>query len=215
MNIAAAAAAASSDLAIDNVLAAAASSDASSPRLVSQLQCCSKQSVEFFRVDPTRVYAAKIVDVYDGDTMTAAFDHLQHVDSSSRKRKRSDSAYCLHKWRIRLSGVDTAELKTGNRKQRAREVRDHVRSLVLGKIVQLQPIEFEKYGRLLCRVKFLANAPLPLTAAAATTTTATDAASMSRQYIDLSDYLVQCGMAVAYTGGTKSTTTAASDKSIA
>lgn len=80
-------------------------------------------------------YEAKIVSVYDGDTVNAVFYYNDN----------------LYKWSCRLDGIDTPELKTGNEKEKEMglKVRDELRKMILDKIVKIKCKEFDKYGRLL------------------------------------------------------------------
>jgi endonuclease YncB( thermonuclease family) len=88
----------------------------------------------------TCVCPAKIISVYDGDTITAVFKF----------------AGTHYKWNCRLNGIDTPEMKSKNiaEKQEAIKARDFLREQILGKIVQLTCQEFDKYGRLLVIVFF-------------------------------------------------------------
>ena len=78
---------------------------------------------------------AKVLSVYDGDTVTLAFP-LGDV---------------MYKWSCRLSGVDTPELRTSNKKEKefGYQVRDLLREKILGKVLKVKCGEFDKYGRLL------------------------------------------------------------------
>lgn len=78
---------------------------------------------------------AKVLSVYDGDTVTLAFP-------------LGDTMY---KWSCRLSGVDTPELRTSNKKEKefGYKVRDLLREKILGKVLKIKCGEFDKYGRLL------------------------------------------------------------------
>lgn len=80
-------------------------------------------------------YDAKIVSVYDGDTVTAVF----YFNND------------LYKWSCRLYGIDTPELRTSNQKEKEMGliVRNELRKLILDKVVKLECKEFDKYGRLL------------------------------------------------------------------
>lgn len=80
--------------------------------------------------------AAKVVKVYDGDTCTCVFDTLGSG---------------LYRHQIRLTGVDTAELKSKDPdvKALALRTRDFVADLILNKIVKLQCEGSDKYGRIL------------------------------------------------------------------
>lgn len=74
---------------------------------------------------------AKVVKVYDGDTITVVFKH--------------NNAY--NKWSCRLYGIDAPELHAGGI-----PARDFLSNLILHQIVSLECFEFEKYGRLLVTV---------------------------------------------------------------
>lgn len=80
-------------------------------------------------------FEAKVMSVYDGDTVKVAFPFGGK----------------MFKWNCRLSGVDTPELRTKNKKEKefGYKVRDHLREKILGKIITLKCGEFDKYGRLL------------------------------------------------------------------
>lgn len=81
---------------------------------------------------------AKIVSVYDGDTVKAIFP-LNGV---------------LYKWNCRLTGVDTPELRTRNIKEKKHGyfVRDELRKKILGQVVLLECGDLDKYGRLLVKI---------------------------------------------------------------
>jgi len=81
---------------------------------------------------------AKIISVYDGDTVKAIFP-LNGV---------------LYKWNCRLVGVDTPELRTRCKieKKYGYEVRDHLREKILNKVVNLECGDLDKYGRLLVTI---------------------------------------------------------------
>ena len=82
---------------------------------------------------------AKIVSVYDGDTVKAIFP-LNGV---------------LYKWNCRLTGIDTPEIRTKSKleKQYGYKVRDHLREKILNKVVILECGDMDKYGRLLVSIK--------------------------------------------------------------
>ena len=77
---------------------------------------------------------AKIISVYDGDTVKAIFP-LNGV---------------MYKWNCRLTGIDTPEIRTSDRLQKkfGYEVRDHLRTKILNKVVTLKCQDLDKYGRL-------------------------------------------------------------------
>ena len=82
---------------------------------------------------------AKVVKVYDGDTVHVVFSYFNS----------------FYKWTCRIAHVDTPELRTKNEEEKKKgyEVRDKLRELILGKIVQLHCLEFDKYGRLLVDIE--------------------------------------------------------------
>lgn len=77
----------------------------------------------------------KVVDVYDGDTITVVFFYRN----------------APYLWKIRLAGIDTPELRTKceMEKQHGYHVRDLLRKRILNKIIVLRCGGFDKYGRLL------------------------------------------------------------------
>ena len=110
---------------------------------------------------------AKCVHVYDGDTIHVVF-----------KMQNSNECY---KWIIRVIGIDTPEMKTKNtyEKQLAIKARDFLRNLILDKIIFIECLDFDKYGRLLGDIYAEGN-------------------DMS-----MSNQLIVKGYAKAYDGGTK------------
>lgn len=78
----------------------------------------------------------KIVKVYDGDTVTAAFI-------------RNGIPV---KFRCRLEGIDTPELHSSDAHEKALAVkaRDALSALTLNKVVTVKSPSLEKYGRILC-----------------------------------------------------------------
>ena len=81
---------------------------------------------------------AKCVDVYDGDTIKVVFP-LENK---------------LYKWNCRLSGIDTPELRTKNKKEKELGyiVRDKLREKIFNKIIHVKCDKFDKYGRLLIEI---------------------------------------------------------------
>lgn len=79
-----------------------------------------------------KIIRARVVDVYDGDTITVVF----FIGKNPIKIK------------IRLLGIDTPELrsKSKNEKTAAIKSRDYLKSLVLNKIVNLEITDWDKYG---------------------------------------------------------------------
>jgi micrococcal nuclease len=84
---------------------------------------------------------AKVVSVYDGDTIKVVFPVMQN----------------LFKFNCRITGVDTPEIRTRNKeeKEMGLKVRDELRKKILNKVVKLDCGDFDKYGRLLVNVTVL------------------------------------------------------------
>ena len=84
-------------------------------------------------------YTAKIVYIYDGDTIHCVFKEFGK----------------LYKWNCRIMNVDTPELRTKNLKEKEMgyKVRDILHEKLLEKIVTIHTYEFDKYGRLLIDVE--------------------------------------------------------------
>ena len=84
------------------------------------------------------VKLAKCVNVYDGDTIQLVFP-VQGV---------------LYRWTCRLSGIDTPEIRTRNKQEKAYgyKVRDTLREKLSSKMVMVHCGEFDKYGRLLGQI---------------------------------------------------------------
>lgn len=110
---------------------------------------------------------AKCVYVYDGDTVHVVF-----------KMPNANECY---KWVIRMNGIDTPEMKSKNatEKKAAVAARDFLKEQILDKIIIVDCLEFDKYGRLLAELY-----------------TEGSTVSLSRQ-------MIEKGHAKAYDGGTK------------
>lgn len=80
-------------------------------------------------------YKAKIIDVYDGDSVTALVDLGFHT--------------CVE-MKLRLYGIDTPELRGAERPE-GLKARNYLRELILDKEIYLQSIKDKqgKYGRYL------------------------------------------------------------------
>lgn len=87
------------------------------------------------------VTCGKVVKVYDGDTITIA-----------SKMPWDNSPY--YRFSVRINGIDCPEIKgkTESEKQCAILAREYVDSLVMSKIVHLENVKTEKYGRILADV---------------------------------------------------------------
>lgn len=82
---------------------------------------------------------AKVVSVYDGDTVKVVFPVLNK----------------LFKFNCRISGVDTPEIRTRNKveKEYGLLVRDKLREKILDKVVTIKCGDFDKFGRLLIDIQ--------------------------------------------------------------
>jgi micrococcal nuclease len=82
-----------------------------------------------------------VIKVYDGDTITIA-SKLPYRNSP------------MYRFSVRLTGIDTAEMKTKNKVEleMAKLARDKLSARILNKRVTLKDVKREKYGRLLANV---------------------------------------------------------------
>lgn len=82
-----------------------------------------------------RNFAAKCLKVYDGDTCHMVINFNNE----------------FHRFRCRLNGIDTAEIKSKDieEKAKAQDAKKYLSDLILDKIVTIQCGNFDKYGRLL------------------------------------------------------------------
>jgi micrococcal nuclease len=108
----------------------------------------------------------KVIKVYDGDTFTLAAN--LHYDNT-----------ITYRFSIRLRGIDCPEIKATHsiEKQLAIISRDALSNLIMHKIVTLQNISIEKYGRILADV-YLDN-------------------------LHINNWMIEKGYAIKYNGGTK------------
>ena len=85
------------------------------------------------------LYKAKVISVYDGDTCRA---DIELGFGTTLKNKT-----------IRLSGIDTAEIRSED-KENAIKARDRLRELILGKEVTIQTMKDRtgKYGRIIATI---------------------------------------------------------------
>lgn len=117
------------------------------------LDALSKQKLDDSKADDTKRFVAplggqkppylvwaKVVKVYDGDTLTASC------------LGPNDSGPFL--WSVRLSGIDSPEIRTRDEKEKeaALVCKKYLEGLVLNKIVVLKVLGAEKYGRILATV---------------------------------------------------------------
>ena len=116
------------------------------------------------------IKTGKVVKVYDGDTITIG----ARMEIEGKETKN------LYQFSVRLNGIDTPELKTKNPTEKSRAIlaRDDLSNMILGKVVTLTDVSYDKYGRILANVK--------------------DASG-----VDMSQWMIEKGHAVSYDGGTK------------
>lgn len=93
--------------------------------------------VDFFSFNGYKTLS-KCVKVYDGDTGTFVFFYHKKP----------------YKFKIRLAEIDTAELKSKNEKEveYAKKAKDRLLELIDNKLVYIECLEFDKYGRILVKI---------------------------------------------------------------
>lgn len=93
--------------------------------------------VVFFNLNGYKTWA-KCVKLYDGDTATFAFYFHKKI----------------YKFRTRLAGIDTAELRSENPEEvrAANLARDRLKELIGKKLVYIECLHYGKYGRILCNI---------------------------------------------------------------
>lgn len=104
----------------------------------------------------------RCVSVYDGDTCTIIFPSLYLLSLKDKQieqlQNKLDESLCYEtmkescvKWKCRLNGIDTPELRSKNARenQAAHEARNRLISLIQGRLVTLKCHGADKYGRLL------------------------------------------------------------------
>ena len=87
-----------------------------------------------------QIRACKVIKVYDGDTITVA--------------AKLHESFPVNRFSVRLSGIDTPELraKNENEKKRAVLAKNFLQEKLLNQSVHLENITTEKYGRLLATI---------------------------------------------------------------
>ena len=95
---------------------------------------CTEDNTEFMSFDNV-CCEGKVVDVYDGDSLTLALPF--------------GGGY--YKFKCRLFGIDTAELRTCDREEKkvGLEAKLFLENMVKGVVVWVECGKFDKYGRLL------------------------------------------------------------------
>lgn len=86
----------------------------------------------------------------------------------------------LFRFNVRLRGIDSPEIKTKNEKERTLgiESRDELRSFIMDQIVYLENVDYDKYGRILADI-------------------------VTKDGVNVSNWMLENGFAVKYDGGTK------------
>jgi micrococcal nuclease len=107
-----------------------------------------------------------VIKVYDGDTITIA-SKLPYLESP------------LYRFSVRLNGIDCPEIKGEDEHEKtcAQIAKKELSDLILNKVVTLQNLQTEKYGRILADVYI--------------------------NDLHLNKYMVEKRLAVVYDGGTK------------
>lgn len=113
------------------------------------------------------VAKGKVIKVYDGDTITI----LAYCENDPEKQ--------LFKFRVRLANIDCPELRTADveEKQMAIIARDRLKERIMDKMIYLQDVKLDKYGRLLAKIVY--------------------------NNVCLNDWLLQERLAIKYDGKTK------------
>jgi endonuclease YncB( thermonuclease family) len=106
--------------------------------IFSDMENLNDKDVDYFSFEGK--YTAKITDVYDGDTCHAI---IPFINGKFTK---------IH---VRMIGYNCPEIKDKDleKKHQAKIAKELFSSLVLNKIVSLECGEFDKYGRVLGRIK--------------------------------------------------------------
>lgn len=101
-----------------------------------------KENTPFLDFD-NKLFWAKCVDVYDGDTITIAFYLHKHP----------------YKVKCRLADIDCAEIRTKNdaEKEMGIKARERLKGLILNKPIYIRAGKWDKYGRLLILIKLAKN----------------------------------------------------------
>ena len=105
-------------------------------KLKKDLENCTTKNTNAFSFNE-KEFLGKCISVYDGDTITIAIKPFETEE--------------IYKYNIRLSGIDTPEIRTKNldEKKKGLEIRDLLREKILNKFIIIKCGKFDKYGRLL------------------------------------------------------------------
>jgi micrococcal nuclease len=132
--------------------------------LSEQLMLCNLSNTISFSFEG-KAFLCKCIKVYDGDTITVAFKPFENET--------------IYKYNIRLSGIDTPEIRTKNpdEKKKGIETRDILLDKILNKLITIKCGKFDKYGRLLAEIIYEGE--------------------------NINTWLISQGLAYEYNGGTK------------
>tara|TARA_E500000178_G_scaffold318205_1_gene339380 strand:- start:109 stop:594 length:486 start_codon:yes stop_codon:yes gene_type:complete len=105
--------------------------------------CLCRKSINWENTKPfiPNIKSAKVIKVYDGDTITIA-----------AKIHFLDCQY--YRFSVRLAHIDSPELKTKNidEKNYALRAKTELENVILNKMVNIKILKSDKYGRLLAEV---------------------------------------------------------------
>jgi len=144
-----------------------------------KLSQCSKENTPLYRFDNKKFYC-KVIDVYDGDTITIAV-------KLNRK---------IYQYKVRMYGYDSPEMKPRlnipNRNeiiQKAHKAKEVLSEVILNKIVvvEIQKKTWDKYGRLLGVIYISIRRGL----------------TMKSYNLNVNEYMIDKGHGYSYYGGTK------------
>lgn len=129
---------------------------------------------EILKVPTPKDFHAYVIDVYDGDTFTIIVQTWGQ-----------DGHQTFVKKVIRLYGVDTPEIKTKDPKEKELGIiaRDFVRERIMHKIVRIEVVAKEKFGRCMAHTFYI---------------------DANGNEVNLGDELVATGHARPYFGGKRS-----------
>tara|TARA_X000000950_G_C13819608_1_gene621317 strand:- start:269 stop:754 length:486 start_codon:yes stop_codon:yes gene_type:complete len=107
--------------------------------------CLSQKSINWENTKPfiPNIKSAKVIKVYDGDTITIA-----------AKVHPLDNNY--YRFQVRLAHIDCPEIKTKNKdeKKYAEKAKQELENTILNKIVGIKILKLDKYGRLLAEISY-------------------------------------------------------------
>ena len=146
-----------------------------------------------------QIYPAKCVKCYDADTIHVVI--LLHGTYT--------------RFRCRLKGIDTAELRSKNKEEKAhaKQARDYLKTLILNKLVTIRCYDFDKYGRLLvdvfCESPSILTNVVPHTHPILPVLAQTNEhhigggneTNIEQSHVNINNHLIDCGYAYVYKGG--------------